>query len=67
MSKNKQVKPVSFNKTKEKDIKMLKHLEGMNFGGYVKDLIWADIQKKESALRIVQKSEKGGIKIVVGR
>jgi hypothetical protein len=67
LSKNKDIRSVSFNKTKEKDIKMLEHLEDKNFSGYVKELIWADIQKKESTLKIVQKSEKGGIKIVVGR
>ncbi len=67
MSKNKDIRSVSFNKTKKNDVKMLGHLEGKNFSGYVKDLIWADIQKKESVLNIVQKNEKGGIKIVVGR
>lgn len=67
MSKNKDIRSVSFNKTRENDVKMLEHIEGMNFSGYVKSLIWADIQKKESSLRIVQKSEKGGIKIVLGR
>jgi hypothetical protein len=67
LSKNKDIMSVSFNKTKENDMKMLEHLEGKNFSGYVKELIWEEIKKKESSLRIVQKSEKGGIKIVVGR
>jgi hypothetical protein len=67
LSKNKDIRSVSFNKTKENDMKMLEHLEGKNFSGYVKELIWEEIKKKESSLRIVQKSEKGGIKIVVGR
>ncbi|CEG26028.1 hypothetical protein [Bacillus sp. B-jedd] len=67
MSKNKVIKPVSFNKTNEQDIKMLGYLEGKNFSGYVKDLIQADIQRRESALKVVQRTGEGGIKIVVGR
>lgn len=67
MSKNKVVKPVSFNVTRQQDVKMLEYLDAKNFSGYVKELILADMQKKEAALKIVHKSEKGGIKIVLGR
>lgn len=67
MSENKVRKTVSFNITNTDDVKMLKYLEDKNFSGYAKELILADIQKREQALRIVKKSEGGGIKIVVGR
>jgi hypothetical protein len=67
MSKNKFPKSVSFNVTNEEDVKILKHVEDINFSGYVKRLIIADMQKQEQALKIVKKSEGGGIKIVVGR
>jgi hypothetical protein len=60
------VKPVSFNITKEDDAKMLKQLEGKNFSGYVKELIKADLIKRESEFKIVQKTTGGGIKIVIG-
>jgi hypothetical protein len=45
----------------------LKHIKELNFSGYVKELIMADYQKRNQAVRIVQKSENGGIKIVVGK
>jgi ATP-dependent protease ClpP protease subunit len=67
MSKNKFPKSVSFNVTNEEDVKILKYVEKINFSGYVKQLILADMQKQEQALKIVKKSEGGGIKIVVGR
>lgn len=67
MSKNKFPKSVSFNVTNETDVKILKHVEDINFSGYVKRLILADMQKQEQTLKIVKKSEGGGIKIVVGR
>ncbi|CEG28061.1 hypothetical protein [Bacillus sp. B-jedd] len=67
MSKNKYTKPVSFNKTNEQDIKMLEYLDGKNFSGYVKELIHADMQGRESSLKVVHRTEEGGIKIVVGR
>lgn len=67
MSKNKFPKSVSFNVTNGEDVRILKHVEHINFSGYVKQLILADMQKQEQALKIVKKSEGGGIKIVVGR
>lgn len=71
--KNRFSKPVAFNHTMAEDKKILSHIDGRNFSGYVKDLIMADI-KREAAqreelnkpLRIIQKSHGGGIKIVVG-
>lgn len=65
MSKNKVRKTVSFNITNERDVKYLEHIKDINFSGYVKELIDKDLQQKEK-LRIIQKNEKGGIKIVVG-
>jgi hypothetical protein len=67
MSKNKIVKPVAFNNTKDEDIKILEFIQDKNFSGYVKELIQADIEKRNRPLQIVQRSEKGGIKIVVGK
>ncbi|MFJ5713096.1 hypothetical protein [Neobacillus sp. NPDC093127] len=67
MSKNKVVKPVSLNTTKEEDAKILSFIANLNFSGYVKELILADIDKRNQPLRIVQKSQNGGIKIVVGK
>lgn len=66
MSRNKLVKPVSFNITKDLDIKLISHVKGKNFSGYVKELIHEDMLKREEKLKIVHKSEKGGIKIVLG-
>jgi hypothetical protein len=49
MSQNKVVKPVSFNITKPDDAKMLDHVKRRNFSGYVKKLIWQDINGTEAA------------------
>jgi hypothetical protein len=64
---NKVRKTVSFNVTNKQDLECLEHIKETNFSGYVKDLIYADIQKRKQALRIVHKSTNGGIKIVVGQ
>jgi hypothetical protein len=61
MSKNKVIKSVSFNITNEKDQEYLKRIEDVNFSGYVKELIEKDIKRMKG-----QRSEKGGIKIIVG-
>jgi hypothetical protein len=61
------VKPVSLNDTKEDDIKILKFIEKKNFSGYVKELILMDIERINQPLKIVHKSQNGGIKIVVGQ
>jgi hypothetical protein len=58
---------VGFNITNELDQELLEHLKEVNFSPYVKELIQADIQKRNQALKIVQKSANGGIKIVVGK
>jgi hypothetical protein len=65
MSKNKVIKSVSFNITNEQDLKILDHTGDVNFSGYVKELILADILKRTQDLRIVQKSESGGIKYII--
>lgn len=67
LSKNKVIKSVSFNVTNEHDKECLEFIESINFSGYVKELIFADIRKRKQALKIVHKSENGGIKIVVGQ
>jgi hypothetical protein len=64
MSKNKVIKSVSFNITNEQDFKILEHIGDVNFSGYVKELIQGDMQKRNQGLRIVQKSERGGIKYI---
>jgi hypothetical protein len=63
---NKVVRPVSLNKNKEADQKILSFIEGKNFSGYVKELILADIEKRNRPLQIVERTSKGGVKIVVG-
>jgi hypothetical protein len=67
MSKNKVIKSVGFNITNEQDQVLLAHIKEVNFSPYVKELIMVDIQKRNQALKIVQKSQNGGIKIVVGK
>jgi hypothetical protein len=67
MSKNKVIKSVGFNITNEQDQVLLERIKDVNFSPYVKELILADIQKRNQALKIVQKSKNGGIKIVVGK
>lgn len=67
MSKNKFPKSVSFNITNETDVKILKHIKGVNFSGYVKSLILEDMRKREQPLKIVKKNEGGGLSIIVGR
>jgi len=63
MSGNKVIKPVSFNKTREDEREMLKHLQKRNFSGYVKKLILADMKAKEEKKRAV-KAEGQSIKLV---
>lgn len=66
MSKNKVIKSVGFNVTNPNDKVMLEQLKGANFSRYVKGLIQEDLKKRNQSLRIVQKSDNGGIKIVLG-
>jgi hypothetical protein len=58
-------KSVSFNHTVADDLKILEHVKDMNFSGYVKELILADIKRKE----VLEKARKNGegIKAVLGR
>lgn len=63
---NKIIKSVSFNIKNLNDQVLLKHLENVNFSGYVKDLIQADFQKRNQELKIIKKVEGGGLKIIVG-
>jgi hypothetical protein len=67
LSKNKVIKSVGFNITNEQDRVLLERIKEVNFSPYVKELILADIQKRNQALKIVQKSQNGGIKIVLGK
>lgn len=62
MSQYKVIKSVSFNIKNEEDRLCLDKINGINFSGYVKKLIVDDIKRKST-----QKSEKGGIKIIVGK
>ncbi|MEH7012437.1 hypothetical protein V7087_16755 [Neobacillus niacini] len=66
---NKKVKSVSFNNTNPQEKEFLDHMESekIEFSGYVKELIFADMQRRNAPLKIVQKSRNGGIKIVVGK
>lgn len=61
------VKPVSLNDSKEEDCRILEHIKNINFSGYVKELILLDIARRNQPMKIVQKSQNGGIKIVVGK
>lgn len=57
-------KSVSFFKSNEDDVKILKYIENVeNFSAYVKGLIKADMQRREQPLKIVKKTERGGVKI----
>jgi hypothetical protein len=60
---NKKVKSVSFNITNPKEKKFLElmEVEAIEFSSYVKELIFADIERRNQPLRIVKRSEKGGI------
>ncbi|NWQ40373.1 hypothetical protein MLOOGBEN_06630 [Bacillus sp. EB106-08-02-XG196] len=66
---NKRVKSVSFNVTNPQDKAFLDRLEEekIEFSGYVKELIFADMQRRNAPLKIVKRSDSGGIKIVVGK
>jgi hypothetical protein len=66
---NKRVKSVSFNITNPQDKAFLDRLEEekIEFSGYVKALILEDMQRRNAPLKIVKRSETGGIKIVVGK
>ncbi|WHY01348.1 hypothetical protein [Neobacillus sp. DY30] len=65
---NKRVKSVSFNITNPQEKEFLERLEKekIEFSGYVKELILADVQRRNAPLKIVKRNESGGIKIVVG-
>lgn len=43
-------KPVAFNEKNEKDRLMLKHVKRRNFSGYVKKLIWEDMNLKKQGI-----------------
>ncbi|WML38719.1 hypothetical protein RCG19_16145 [Neobacillus sp. OS1-2] len=63
----KRPKSVSFNEKNMRDNEILTYLEDehISFAPYVKDLIFADMQRRKEGLRIIQKNKGGGIKIVV--
>lgn len=58
-------KPVAFNKTKDDDIKILKHVSRKNFSGYVKKLILSDMQKGEEVTPVKPIKKKEPIKLSV--
>ncbi|PAE33336.1 hypothetical protein [Bacillus sp. 7884-1] len=66
---NKRVKSVSFNTTNPLEREFLEYMEQekIEFSGYVKELIFADMQHRNAPLKIVQRINSGGIKIVVGK
>jgi hypothetical protein len=66
---NKRVKSISFNITNPKDLEFLERLEQekIEFSRYVKELIFADMARRNAPLKIVKRSDSGGIKIVVGK
>ncbi|MEH7011801.1 hypothetical protein V7087_13485 [Neobacillus niacini] len=66
---NKKVKSVSFNNTNPQEREFLERLEKekLEFSAYVKELIFADVLRRNAPLKIVKRSEGGGIKIVVGK
>jgi hypothetical protein len=51
-NRNKIIKSVAFNTNNEDEAKMVKAIRRRNFSGYVKKLIWADLQTKEEAKRL---------------
>jgi hypothetical protein len=65
---NKKVKSISFNVTNPREKEFLDRMEKekWEFSSYVKELIFADLERRNAPLKIVQKSKKGGIKIIVG-
>jgi hypothetical protein len=65
---NKKVKSISFNVTNPLEKEFLERMEKekLEFSSYVKELIFADLERRNAPLKIVQKSKKGGIKIIVG-
>jgi hypothetical protein len=64
---NKRVKSISFNVTNPREKEFLERMEKekWEFSSYVKELIFADLERRNAPLKIVQKSKKGGIKIIV--
>jgi hypothetical protein len=66
---NKRIKSISFNITNPREREFLYRFEQekIEFSGYVKELIFADMERRNAPLKIVQRSGSGGIKIVVGK
>jgi hypothetical protein len=64
----KKPKSVSFNEKNERDQEILEWIEeeGKSFAPYVKELIYADIQRRKEGLRIIKKNKRNGITINVG-
>lgn len=60
---NAKVKSVHFNITNEDDERMLKAIGRKNFSKYVKELILADLNKKELPKQPIK--QNGGIKFVL--
>ncbi|KSU86560.1 hypothetical protein AS180_17885 [Priestia veravalensis] len=66
MSKNKIKKTVSLNITNPDDAEIIKKISepNFNFNEWARKLMLEDIRREKN--KIVHKSEKGGIKIVLG-
>jgi co-chaperonin GroES (HSP10) len=59
-------KPVALNRASKTDQLIMKHIEGINFSGYVKGLILEDIAKKQANKGVVIQVKKGQKKIIKG-
>lgn len=66
---NKRVKSISFNITNPKEKEFLETLESekWEFSGYVKELIFADMERRKRPMQIVQRTPSGGVKIMVAK
>ncbi|MFS0776095.1 hypothetical protein ABC255_08825 [Neobacillus sp. 3P2-tot-E-2] len=64
----KKPKSVSFNDKNEREKEIMDWIEeeGISFAPFVKDLLYDAMRRRKDGLRIIQKNNGGGIKIVVG-
>lgn len=54
-------KPVAFNEKNEKDKLMLQHVKRRNFSGYVKKLIWKDMNLENIEKEHVEQFEQSNV------
>lgn len=62
---NKVVKSVAFNITNDTDKKLLEFIETVNFSGYIKELMLMDFEKRNQKMKMVERTERLGIKITI--